>query len=70
MDKGYNINVLRNHLLETGDYTQQQLKDLTPYELFDKLLKYEGIIGYTDEIISALSNATGKDLFSLMGLDW
>lgn len=70
MDKGYNINVLRNHLLDTGDYTIEQLQDLTPYELFDKWLRYEGIIGYTDEIIASLSNATSTDLFNKMGVDW
>lgn len=66
----FNINALRNRLLDTGDYDESELKDLTPYELFDKWLHYYGIIGWTSDIIEQLSNATGKDLFSLLGTDY
>ena len=39
---------------------RQNLKVMTPRELFDAWLTYEGIIGYTDSIINALRESGYK----------
>ena len=43
---------LKEELINTGDYTQEQVDQMDAYELFDKILTWNGIIGYTDDIIS------------------
>ena len=43
---------LKKELINTGDYTQEEVDKMDAYELFDKILTWNGIIGYTDNIIS------------------
>lgn len=42
-----------NHLHPIEVKSQYDAGWITKYELFDAFLRYEGIIGYTDKIISA-----------------
>ena len=37
-----------------GDYDEEGLETMTELELFDAWLTYEGILGYTEDIIQAL----------------
>ena len=37
-----------------GEYDHEGLESMTPLELFDAWLTYEGILGYTENIIQAL----------------
>ena len=34
-------------LIDDAEYDEQEVMNMTPYELIDKWLKWEGIIGYT-----------------------
>lgn len=43
---------LKEELINTGDYTQEKVDQMDAYELFDKILTWNGIIGYTEDIIS------------------
>ena len=43
---------LKEELINTGDYTQEEVDQMDAYELFDKILTWNGIIGYTEDIIS------------------
>lgn len=43
---------LKEELINTGDYTQEQVDQMDAYELFDEILTWNGIIGYTEDIIS------------------
>lgn len=38
-------------LLDTDDYTPEELDKMTPYELLDARLQEEGICGYTEDIM-------------------
>jgi len=49
-------------LLNDAEYSEADLKGLSPKELFDKWLTWEGIIGYTSKIVSAIEDAYGIDL--------
>lgn len=43
---------LKEELINTGDYTQEEVDQMDVYELFDNILNWNGIIGYTEDIIS------------------
>lgn len=53
---------LKNVLIDYCEYTEEEVDAMNRYEMFDVWLKYNGIFGYTDDIIKMLSNATGVNL--------
>lgn len=53
---------LKNELIDYCECTEEEVDEMNRYEMVDKWLKYNGIIGYTDDIIKVLSNATGVDI--------
>ncbi len=55
---------LKNVLIDDCEYTPERVEDMTRYEMVDAWLKYNGIIGYTYDIITMLSNASGINLVS------
>lgn len=58
---------LKNVLIDDCEYRPERVEDMSRYEMFDRYLKYFGIIGYTDDIIEQLSNATGVNLRKKLG---
>ena len=48
---------LKNYLIEEADYDITQLNNMTREELFDAYLTWNGIIGYTQDIIEAYKAA-------------
>lgn len=48
---------LKNYLIEEADYELTQLNNMTREELFDAYLTWNGIIGYTQDIIEAYKAA-------------
>jgi len=48
---------LKNYLIEEAEYRESIVNDMGAEELLDAYLKYNGIIGYTDDIISAMKAA-------------
>lgn len=48
---------LKNYLIEEADYELTQLNNMTREELFDAYLTWNGIIGYTQDIIEAYQAA-------------
>ena len=48
---------LKNYLIEEADYDLTQLNNMTREELFDAYLTWNGIIGYTEDIIEAYKAA-------------
>ena len=58
---------LKNVLIDDCEYTPEMVEDMRRYEMIDRYLKYFGIIGYTDDIIEQLSNATGVNLRKKLG---
>lgn len=58
---------LKNVLIDDCEYSPERVDDMSRYEMIDRYLKYFGIIGYTDDIIEQLSNATGVNLRKKLG---
>lgn len=48
---------LKNYLIEEADYELTQLNNMTREELFDAYLTWNGIIGYTQDIMEAYKAA-------------
>lgn len=42
---------LKNYLAEEAGYDREDVESMDGHQMMDAYLKYEGIIGYTDEII-------------------
>ena len=53
---------LKNDLIDYCECTEEEVAEMNRYEMVDEWLKYNGIIGYTNDIIKVLSNATGTDI--------
>ena len=47
-----------------GEYSVERLSEMGNYELFSAYLEWNGIIGYTDDIISVLESITGKEVIA------
>lgn len=58
---------LKNVLIDDCEYSPEMVEDMSRYEMIDRYLKYFGIIGFTDDIIEQLSNATGVNLRKKLG---
>ena len=56
------VDELKSELIDYCEFTEEDVDAMSRYEMFDEWLKYEGIIGYTDDIIKMLSCATGTDI--------
>lgn len=48
---------LKNYLIEEADYELTQLNNMTREELFEAYLTWNGIIGYTQDIMEAYKAA-------------
>lgn len=48
---------LKKYLIEEAEYKEARVNDMDAYELFDKYLQWNGIIGYTEDIIDAFKGA-------------
>lgn len=56
------VDELKSELIDYCEFTEEDVDAMSRYEMVDEWLKYNGIIGYTDDIIKVLSNATGVDI--------
>lgn len=42
---------LKNYLVDEAEYSQEEVDQMSPFELIDAWLVYNGIIGFTQDII-------------------
>lgn len=57
IDIGYmNKNQLQDYLIYEAEYDEEEVLNMDAYELIDKWLRYEGLIGWTDCIISTVKS--------------
>lgn len=42
---------LKQLLIETGEYTQEEVDNMNSYDLLNAILTWEGICGYTRQIL-------------------
>jgi hypothetical protein len=46
---------LKEYLIDEAEYNEEDVNRMTDYEMLDAWLIYNGIIGYTEDIIDVLS---------------
>lgn len=42
---------LQDFLINEAEYDEEDVMQMSAYELFDKFIRYEGLIGWTDMLI-------------------
>ena len=47
---------LQDLLINEAEYDEEDVMNMDAYELIDKWLRYEGLIGWTDDIISTIKS--------------
>lgn len=55
---------LKEYLIDEAEYSSEEVEEMTNSELIDKWLTYEGLIGYTSEILDTIEgvyNVTLRD---------
>lgn len=48
---------LKNYLIDECEYTQKRVDNMSPMTMVDRYLRYNGIIGYTEEILRVIEAA-------------
>lgn len=56
---------LKSYLVVEAEYEDESVEAMTKSELLDAYLKYEGIIGYTSDILDIIEN-----LYNVTLKDW
>lgn len=51
-----NKHQLQDYLIYEAEYDEEEVLNMDAYELIDKWLRYEGLIGWTDYIISTVKS--------------
>ena len=46
---------LKEYLVDEAEYSEERVNKMSNYELFDAWLRYNGIIGFTDDIIDVVN---------------
>lgn len=55
---------LKDYLITEAEYSEEEVNDMSNAELIDSWLKYQGIIGYTSDILDTIEmvyNVTLRD---------
>ena len=47
---------IKSILINKAEYPEEMVNDMTKFELLDHWLEWEGICGYTEEIIDTVEN--------------
>lgn len=55
-------NQLKQYLVDEAEYTKEAVDAMSPRDLIDAFLQWEGIIGYTSHIIHQIEAAYGITL--------
>jgi hypothetical protein len=58
-NKTFSQEKIKNFLIEEAELDPKEVEDMDAYTLLDEYLQYEGIIGYTDDIIDMVESAYG-----------
>lgn len=48
---------IKDYLIEVAEYSEARVNSMSPYQLVNAYLRYEGIIGYTDLILGIIGAA-------------
>ena len=53
---------LKNYLIDECEYTKSRVESMSAMAMVDRYLRYNGIIGYTEDVISVVEAAFGVKL--------
>lgn len=53
---------LKTYLIEEAEYNEEEVENMTAYELVDAYFTYEGVIGFTYDLLSVVEAAYGVEL--------
>lgn len=53
---------LKEYLVNEAEYSEETVNNMDGWDLLDAWLSYNGIIGYTSDVISVVEAAFGADL--------
>lgn len=53
---------LQDYLIEEAEYDEEYVLQMTDYDLVDCYLKYNGLIGWTDDILRVIEAAYGIEI--------
>lgn len=54
--------IISDMLDDEYGYSEEQIKSMSPYDILDAWLQWEGIQGYTDDILTLVSGLYNVDL--------
>ena len=55
------IQELEDFLMEEAEYSMERVKQMSRIDKLNAWLKYQGIIGYTDDILEVITALVGAD---------
>lgn len=53
---------LKNYLIDECEYTQSRVESMSAMDMVDRYLRYNGIIGFTEDIVNVVETAYGIEL--------
>lgn len=53
---------IKNFLTTEAEYTEEQVNEMSDYELIDAYLNWEGLINWTAEIVEMIESFTGVEI--------
>lgn len=53
---------IKNHLVTEAEYTEEQVDNMSDFELIDAYLTWEGLINWTEEIVEMMESFTGVEI--------
>ena len=52
---------LKEYLVDEAEFSEEEVDNMSDYELFDSYLKWNGIIGWTYDIVDAIEHLNLKN---------
>lgn len=53
---------IKDFLTTEAEYTEEQVNDMSDYELIDAYLSWEGLINWTEDIVEMMESFTGVEI--------
>lgn len=56
---------IKDFLTTEAEYTEEQVNNMSDYELIDVYLRWEGLINWTSEIVEMMESFTGVEISTI-----
>ncbi len=50
---------IKGYLIDNTDYTEEEVEQMTPFQLVDAYISYNGVIGFTEDFVDVTLHAFG-----------